>query len=386
MSVTALATRPVVTTTVASLAVGLAAFGVAFAEPTLVENFTPVDLVIGGIAAIALVHALAGDSRIGDVCRRLALPAACIAIGSLAASLTVGLTKWIVGDLIRDVGIALAFLGVLDLTRRDGERALRAAGWALATGATAVSLHLTLFDSALRARATFANPNVAGHFLATALIGMQALPLPRWLRRTVTVLVLVALARTSSFGALLQVTVGALAMTSGRVRAAVRGQPQLLVATAVAAVVVGALAWQLVPDLLPERSETSGLSSSRLERSAGGRFDTWGEGVALLGRHPFGVGPGSTNGLQLLEHEQELHNEPLAYLVERGPLAFAGFVLLGVALWRLAPRSGVARALLLGFAVSSLVRETSHYRHLWVVLALAIVSDERGARERRRAP
>jgi hypothetical protein len=368
--------------TIAVVLLAAAVFGTGFAEPTLVENSTPVDLAIAGLALVMLVHALAGASRVAATARRLALPMVLILVGSLMGAFRVGLTSWIVGDLVRDVGVVLAFFSTIDVARREGRSALRAAGWALVAAAVVVSLHLIFFDEALRARATFPNPNVAGHFLATAIIGVHALPVRRGARHAMTLVALTALVRTSSFGALLQVLVGLVVLVTRGWRAAVRGRPQLQVLSTAGLAAAFIAAVLLVPQVLPEDTEGSALSSSRLERSAAGRFDLWSEGLDILGDNPFGVGAGTTNGLHLLEGEQELHNEPLAYLVERGPLGLIGFLLLAVALWRLAPRGGVGRALLLGFGLSSLVRETSHYRHLWIVLALAIVADERNrARE-----
>ena len=57
---------------------------------------------------------------------------------------------------------------------------------------------------------------------------------------------------------------------------------------------------------------------------------------------------------------------------ERGALGLLGLVALWATLWRFAPRRGVGRAMLLGLVVASLVRETSHYRHLWILLALVV--------------
>jgi hypothetical protein len=362
--------------TVAALLLAMCVFGTGFGEPKLVENFTVVDLAIAGLGVVMVLNAVAGTTRVADVARRLAPAATLILVGTVVASMHVGLTRWIVGDLVRDLGIALAFIAAVDVARREGLPALRWCGLALAASTTIVSAHLTLFDSGLRARATFPNPNVAGHFLATAVIGLQALPMRPWLRRGVTVLALVALARTSSFGALLQVAVGTAALTAGRLRARPGHRPHVFAAGVVVAGVLAIVGVLFAPRVLPEENDGTALSSSRLEKSAGGRFDIWGDGFRILSEHPLGVGPGSTNGLELLETEQELHNEPLAYLVERGPLGLAGFLVLGVALWSIAARGGVARALLVGFGLSSIVRETSHYRHLWVVLALALVADE----------
>jgi hypothetical protein len=77
-----------------------------------------------------------------------------------------------------------------------------------------------------------------------------------------------------------------------------------------------------------------------------------------------------------LPGDQEAHNEFLAYLTERSLIGLIGLILLYLAIWRLGPRGGVTRALVIGFALQSLVRETLHYRHLWLLLAFALVLDE----------
>lgn len=364
---------------VATVVVALAVFGTGFARPTLVENVTVGDLAILALIAGFAVRAVAGAPVVDDVARRLALPVVLIALGSLVAATHVGFREWIVGDLVRDAAVGFAFLAALDTFRREGRSATAAATAALALSAGVVSVQL-LADTGIRADATFPNPNVAGHFLATSLIALLTLPMPRPLRLLAVPLVVLGLLRTSSFGALAQVGAGIALLLAVRTRPWRRAHRHGMVVATAAAVVVLVGVVLALPSLLPEQnSDRSGLSTQRLDRSADGRFHAWEEGLDLVLEHPLGVGAGSTGGLELLTGEQELHNEPLAYLVERGVIGLAGFVALAVALWRLAPPGGGARALLVGFGLSSLVRETSHYRHLWLVLAL-VLAVEAGAR------
>lgn len=370
---------------VATTVLALAVVGTGFARPTLVENVTLGDLAILGLIAISAVNVVAGNGAVGDVAGRLALPAVLIAAGSLVASMSVGLHEWTVGDFVRDVAVAAAFLAAIDVVRREGDRSLRTASWALAATGVVVSMQLVV-DGGIRAQATFPNPNVAGHFLATLFVALLVLPLPRGVRAVALGSLAVGLVRTSSFGGLLQVVLGLAYLAWSRLRRSSLGHHEQLAVVAGLALVAGVGAALLVPTVMPEENTaSSGLSEARLEKSAEGRIATWGEGLELVTRYPLGVGAGSTRGLELLTHEQELHNEPLAYLVERGVIGLAGLVALAVALWRLAPRGGGSRALLLGFGVSSLVRETSHYRHLWLVLALVLVADAHRRSRRERA-
>jgi hypothetical protein len=65
----------------------------------------------------------------------------------------------------------------------------------------------------------------------------------------------------------------------------------------------------------------------------------------------------------------------LAYLVERSVVGLVGLVGFVIVLWRRMPRSGAARVLLGIVMVGSLVRETLNYRHVWIILAIALVVD-----------
>ena len=81
-------------------------------------------------------------------------------------------------------------------------------------------------------------------------------------------------------------------------------------------------------------------------------------------------------GLDLNTLETELHSEPLAFLVERGVIGFFGLLLMWFAMVRLCPPGTQARAMVLAYIFGSFFRETSHYRHFWVFLALALVRAE----------
>ena len=109
----------------------------------------------------------------------------------------------------------------------------------------------------------------------------------------------------------------------------------------------------------------------------------WDEAIGKVPDAPWGVGPGSVRGLDLNAHETELHNEPLAYLVERGVIGLFGLFLMWFAMLRLCPRGTQARAMVLAYIFGSFFRETAHYRHFWVFLALALVRAEQVRRESR---
>jgi hypothetical protein len=50
------------------------------------------------------------------------------------------------------------------------------------------------------------------------------------------------------------------------------------------------------------------------------------------------------------------------------------------ALVRLTPRGTAARAIVIAYMFGEIFRETLHYRHLWIFLAIALVSAEQARR------
>jgi hypothetical protein len=56
-----------------------------------------------------------------------------------------------------------------------------------------------------------------------------------------------------------------------------------------------------------------------------------------------------------------------------------GLVGLWVTIWRRTERGGLAHLLIVGVLVAGLFRETMHYRHLWLLLALGVALDRLGS-------
>lgn len=360
----------------------LLAFGsLGFARPRLVQNVTITDVVLFALITTWAVHVVRDRSASEVEGARLVVPLSLLFGGSLIASAYVGLRFFIVDDLVRDLGAFLSFLAVLDLLRRSGERVRL---WTVrATIVSVVTATVTLvLDPALRGRGTFPNPNLPAHLLACALLFFAFARLDRRLRLVVVVVAAVGLYRTGSFGSALQLGAGfgymlitwVLARTHGRERARLVFFAGLSLAVVATILSIASYLGR------PEAKEESGLSSARLDRSSDTRFETWEDTFANFTEQPFGTGPGSSRGLELLEKHTglptEAHNEPLSYLAERGFIGFAGLVLLWTTLWRLTRPRGIARALLCGYLLASVFRETLHYRHWWLFLPLAMVMDE----------
>lgn len=357
------------TVSVEAVAALLAMLAVAFGAPTIAGNFTLADVFIGVVLLFLLSSALADSTSIQHEIRHLFLPIVLIFTGSLIASTYVGLQSWIILDLVKDAGALLSFFAFVHALRRFPPRTLRYASHAIAIGTVALTLQL-LGDSdpETRGSASFSNPNIPGHYLATA-IGVLAITLRGWPRLATVAMGFVGLLATGSFGAAFQLTAmiayvvfshrEAVMAAMRKRRTVVLGATFLVIAAGVAFVLFAAAS-----------------DPSRFGRSSSGRLDLWGDALEIVAEHPLGVGPGSVAELSLLNLGREPHSEFVAYITERGPIAFLGLLGLGFGLFRLGRRGSGVRMLVVGFATASMFRETLHYRHIWLFLALVLVWEE----------
>jgi O-antigen ligase len=370
---------------VAALAAAL--FATGFALPRA-GGFTIADVLIGAFIVLATVEMAARHERPRPIVLAVLFPILLVLGGSLIGALDVGLTEWIVYDLIRDIGAAAALLAVIQVFDRAPAGWFRFPARALTAIAVIVAIQLVfLAQETLRARATFPNPNVAGHFMATCFMALLVLPVSRRIRIAGLTAAGVGFVATGSFGAMLQVAVGLAVVAvgaSGRVRPATR---QLLAFAVIATIGVLGVAAASGVQFLPERGETTGYNAAHLDRTTSGRLEVWSAAIDQVIDRPWGIGPGSSRNLQVLregDESTETHSEPLAFLSERGALGLLGLVALWATLWRLAVPRGVGRAMIVGLVVASLVRETSHYRHLWILLALVVTYERTLAAARTR--
>lgn len=360
---------PLDTPSVVGILALVALFAVAFAAPS-VADFTIADVAIAGLILALTVAAVTDGGRIDREARMLFPGLALIAAGTLLGSTHVGLQSWILADGVRDLGAFLAFFAMADALRRLSSRHLAFGPWMVVAGMTALTLHLWVDGGgAERASATFPNPNVPGHYLATA-IGLCAWTLRGRARVVAVTIGLAGLAATGSFGGALQVVMMAAyaAVANRRLLAgAVRRRPWL--------VVVGLAIIPMTVVLYTSLAAAS--SPDRLDRSGSQRVELWQDTVAVARDNPLGVGPGTIRHEALLGLGREPHSEYLAYLGERGVVGLGGLLVLGLGLARLGRPGGGLRMLLVGLAVASLFRETMHYRHLWLFLAFVLAWDER---------
>lgn len=345
-----------------------AVIGAAFHGPSIGAGFTLADLAVAAMVLVWLPTTRQG--RPHGVLAPVVVPLALILLGSLLGALAVGIEAWIVRDLAKDLGAFASFLAMIAVLREGGPRALHAVGWVAAASAVAVAA-LVLLDPSLRGQAGFPNPNVAAHFLGANLIVLARSPVPRWLRVLGVAASTAGLIAAGSFGALLMI-VGAFAYL-GFSSSFAKRRPVLRVVVPLVLI----LGFGVVMTNLPEDTQGTGFNTSHLERSSTGRFVRWEATVEVAVANPTGLGPGSNRGLGLLPHGQEAHNEYLAYLTERGVIGLVGLVALFAAIWRLSGTGSLTRALIIAYALQGLVRETTHYRHLWLLLAFAVVLDTR---------
>jgi O-antigen ligase len=126
----------------------------------------------------------------------------------------------------------------------------------------------------------------------------------------------------------------------------------------------------------------------RAERSSGGRFDLWQRGLDAFLDHNvlfLGVGPDNFREVDVKMTDNQLHNDFLAFSVERGLLGTLGLVLFAILVWgraaymvlisnkypdRARLTVVVFLAAMTAAIVESLTHQVFHFRELWLVLAV----------------
>jgi O-antigen ligase len=267
-------------------------------------------------------------------------------------------------------------------------------------------------DAKRAAGPTGNNPNLAASYLVASFFVLLASPWPR--HRPARVLaagwLLMGEFATGSLGGLLGLGTGGAVLAAG---AYLRGgrtaeQARALLGAGLLAVSMLMTGLLLVSGLprfgvadvqtVAERSKGGPLDQSvgRAGKTLTGRLSLWSTAVARAGpRVLVGVGPGSAKSqLQIANGSvnrkgvlavHSLHNDYLAFLVERGILGLVGLLLLYGTLFRRAAwavmagrRRGIGAAALgagvVGTAADGFFHEVFHYRHAIVMFALLWVA------------
>lgn len=342
-------------------------------------GLAPVDLVF-------VVVIVVGFSRLGasgpEVRRLLGamLPWVwLILLGSTLALFGVGVRSWALDGLFRDLFVLAIFFAVCELA---SDSRIRYSMLMKATLLSLVLVEVAIFAGAgsYRPTGTFDNPNYAGHFLVLGLLLLlRASTFPLVVKAAATASAVAALFLTGSFGGVAMLFGGVAYLLWARMRThpaiPAKAGYGLMLCTAILSSVY--FAYGVVADHV---HLSDSVNTARIDRSAGGRLDLWHEGLARLGQHPLGVGPEGLANRDLLGRSVEIHNDYLAYLVERGPLGLLGLLGLGLTLWLFGGRFGATRLLLVATAIGMMTRETLHFRHLWLFLAFAVAYDIRSRR------
>ncbi len=361
-----------------------AAFVLAFAPAmqwTSVAGFVPGDLAILPLVAIGLLRRDESDQVASRFRRRLVLPAAIIGLGSTLALLDVGLTSWAIKTLVSDVIVTFTFLGILAFAR--GRRVpVPKVNQAIMWSGLMVSA-IVLAQRGYRPAATFAQTNMTAHFLAACFVYVLTRAATRT-RMVALPIMLLAIVITGSFGALLSVGVVVAWYGYGTMRRRMHRSPAAVVMLLWALIVggVGLAASNTITRQLATAESDEGLSQQRLDKSGEGRKVIWLDGLRALRDDPLGIGPGGFKPLNIHTKvvngeldSSEIHQDTIGYVVERGYVGLIGLIgLIGV-LWSSGRKRGTVRGLILMNAVAGLFRETLHFRHLWIFMALAVASE-----------
>jgi len=136
------------------------------------------------------------------------------------------------------------------------------------------------------------------------------------------------------------------------------------------------------------RDHLTSIVAGRAEKSSGGRFALWQRGIDAFHEHDvllWGVGPENFREVDSAGNDNQLHNDALAFMVERGLLGVLGLFLLAVVaivravqlvgIYSRYPDAGglavvVFIAAMGAILTVSLTHQIFHAREMWIVLAV----------------
>jgi O-antigen ligase len=325
-------------------------------------------------------------------------PLLLILTGSLVAMFNAQAATQNVISIIQDLYLILFFWGVSNLIDTPRDLRYLVLSWtAVAVSEAVLILGYFVTNPAARAYGTLEDSNGAALYLGMSLF-LLLQPYVRihgLLRSTFALLIVVATLATKSLGAMvaLPISVGlAFVLYWRRVGSAKRTRLSL----AVVMLAVASIA------IVPQAVEMPNFID-RAAGSAVGRRAIWEAGLHSFMGNPLGIGIGPAGfaeehmipgGTWAEAKHKELHNDYLAYLVERGVIGFMGFVLLlgsfGVMLRQNIKAARSERGVLwvaglsgmFCFAlVDAMFHEVMHARYVWLLLAL-IAAENKLARSR----
>jgi len=233
----------------------------------------------------------------------------------------------------------------------------------------------------------FMNANSAAFFQLLGFVPLLLVSPSKKVAMILGLLLLPTMLLTGSMGAAvafmagLTVAIGAIVL-SGRLVLIIK----IFVQLAITISLLGGLLYFIVSHNERYQEHFEQIFLGRAERSSEGRFDLWQQGMdAYLEHDVFLWGIGPENFRVVGEKGKQLHNDFLAFSVERGLLGTVGLVLFAtLAVSRAAymvvicnkypHRARLVVVVFLGAIIAaiveSLTHQTFHFRELWVVLAL----------------
>jgi O-antigen ligase len=234
----------------------------------------------------------------------------------------------------------------------------------------------------------FVNANSAAFFQLLGFVPLVLLSPPRKLAMFLGLVLLLTMLVTGSMGATLALTTGVIvAVTalslSGHLALIIKFFAQL----AVVVLILGGILVVIVSSNQRYQEHIERILIGRSEKSSGGRFDLWQRGFDAYIEHRvlfWGVGPENFREVDRAMTDNQLHNDFIAFSVERGLLGTLGLVLFAVLavsraayivliLKKYPDRGQLVFVAFLGAIIASLVESLTHqvfhFRELWLVLA-----------------
>jgi hypothetical protein len=233
----------------------------------------------------------------------------------------------------------------------------------------------------------FSNANAAAFFQLLGFVPLLLARLPRRQSAILGLSLLATMLATGSMGAVVSFVGGwgaalAVLAAKGHYAAIARGAVRL----AVAGVLIGGLALLVISQNERYQTHLQRIIIGRAGRSSESRFDLWERGADVIARKDvflWGVGP--ENFRVVDGQDDQLHNDFLAFAVERGLVSTLGlglFALLAmiraVNVFLLAESArpaaqelavAVLLAAMVAAFVYSLTHQVFHNRQLWIILA-----------------
>ena len=259
-----------------------------------------------------------------------------------------------------------------------------------------------LWQGGLRAKGPFKDPNVFGPFLVPAAVySLRRLTNPGAAMKFLFTLLFFAI----SFGILMSfsrgawinfvISIGLFAILTIGTARSLRSRLRLLgVGMLGSLLIVASLGVAVSQKAIGERFFQRAVLAQKYDLASGGRFQSQQKAMTHIAGDPIGVGPGRSHDKFGLEP----HNLYLHIAVEGGWLAGFGWLgFLGLTLFRSLPLFRVPGQVrdefivvfssLAGVLTQSLFIDSTHWRHLWLLLALAwalIIATQR--KESKRQP